>query len=61
MPRAAAAARLPVEEGFDPLRRGFVLIVPWQDESGTVAGSTRAATRRGRFGTIGGLGHAAPV
>jgi hypothetical protein len=61
MPWTGASARLAVEEGFDPLGGSLVLVVPRQDESRTVAGSTRAATRRGRFGTIGGLGHAAPV
>ena len=61
MPRRGAAPRLAVEEGFDPLGCGLVLIVAWQDELGSVAGSTRAATRRGRCGTIGGLGHERPV
>ena len=57
--RLAEALRT-LEEGLDPLG-GVVLVVLWQDEPWATTGRTDAATRSGGFGSVEGLGHAAPV
>jgi hypothetical protein len=56
-----ARARLAIEEGLDALGRGLVLVVLREDESRSVTGSPRVAMGSGRFGSVDGLGHEAPV